>query len=75
MELENKLKAVKNELNKALEENVVLKEEITALSEVGLKTDHEKLQKEVKTQLAAGVVTKLFFMLGLYFLEFFKILF
>ncbi|XP_066488340.1 centromere-associated protein E [Tiliqua scincoides] len=60
VELEEKLKEVKNELTKALEENIFLRKEVTALSEVGLKPDHESLQKEIleKSEVIAALTSK-----------------
>lgn len=48
MELEGKMEDLKNELNKALEENVSLKEKLTDLSEANSGSDLEILHKEVK---------------------------
>ncbi|XP_026528415.1 centromere-associated protein E [Notechis scutatus] len=47
MELEGKMEDLKNELNKALEENVSLKEKLTDLSEANFGSDLEILHKEI----------------------------
>ncbi|XP_034298093.1 centromere-associated protein E isoform X1 [Pantherophis guttatus] len=47
MELEGKMEDLKNELNKALEENVSLKEKLTDLSEANSGSDLEILHKEI----------------------------
>lgn len=47
MELEGKMEDLKNQLNKALDENVDLKEKLTGLSEANSGSDLEILHKEV----------------------------
>ncbi|XP_058049106.1 centromere-associated protein E [Ahaetulla prasina] len=47
MELEGKMEDLKNELNKALEENVSLKEKLTDLSDANSGADLEILHKEI----------------------------
>ncbi|KAJ6668847.1 hypothetical protein lerEdw1_012333 [Lerista edwardsae] len=60
VELEEELKEAKKELSKALEANIVLRKEVTALSEVGLKPDHESLQKEIleKSETVAALTSE-----------------
>ncbi|XP_042324273.1 centromere-associated protein E isoform X2 [Sceloporus undulatus] len=47
IELERKIEGLKNELNKALEENTALRKELTVLSEAGSGPDLEIFQKEI----------------------------
>ncbi|XP_048366028.1 centromere-associated protein E isoform X6 [Sphaerodactylus townsendi] len=59
VELNEKIIHLKNELNKALGENVSLREEVAALSEAGLKPDLEILHKEIleKSQSIASLTS------------------